>query len=431
MTDKIFNKISFFDLALTLSNAVDLISPDLYNHQKQVAYIASCIGKELNLPSINTNNLIIAGLLHDVGGLTLKDRLEALAFEAQNPYRHAEIGYLLLRNLEEFQEVAKIIKYHHLPWENGKGKEFQGETVPMESHIIHLGDRIAVSIKKNPGIITQAKTISALVEDKYHNMFHPEILEAFRRLKIKESFWLDIISSNIENKLRCMGKEDSWILDLEKLLEVTQVFAHIIDFRSRFTSVHSSGVAIVAEALAKTLHWTEEESTKLKIAGYLHDIGKLAIPKEILEKPDKLTEEEFNIMKTHTYYSYHLLNNVEGLKEINEYASFHHERINGQGYPFHITGQALSEGARIMGVADVFTAITENRPYRRGMTSKRAIEVLEKMGKEEVLDANIVSILKEHYYQINEKRLLAQQEAFYQYQNFTSEIAKVRSQYYE
>ncbi|AOY76393.1 HD-GYP domain-containing protein [Clostridium formicaceticum] len=423
--------VSLLDLTLTISNAIDLISPVLNNHHKQVAYIAYNIGKELELSNKNCNELLIASLLHDIGCLNLGDRISALQFENENAYQHAVTGYFLLKDVEELESVGKIIKYHHLYWMNGAGRYYKGEPVPIESHIIHLADRISVSILQQNEIIAQVDRISKVIEKSRNTMFHPELIDIFNKLKAKESFWFDIISPSIDRKFKKMWGDCGQQLDLEKLDQITKIFARIIDFRSTFTSIHSSGVAAIAEALAKKLNWSEEGCKKIKIAGYLHDLGKLAISNEILEKPSRLTVEEYNTIKSHTYHGYYLLEEINGLQEINTYASYHHERLDGTGYPFHIGEDALGEGARIMAVADVFTAITEDRPYRKGMLPYRVIEVLENMAKSFALDEKIVEIIKIHFEEMSTIRAAAQKQAYIAYKDFSEAVARAGGKYYE
>lgn len=420
-------KASLLDLTLILSNAVDLINPILHNHHKQVAYIAYHLAKEVALEEKKHNDLLIASLLHDIGGLTLEDRLSTLQFEAEKPYQHAITAYLLLKNYDALQDVATIIKYHHLPWENGKGQTVGDEIVPFESHIIHLADRIAVLINRDKEILSQVNRISRLLEAQNKKMFHPAIIKAFNKIKFKESFWLDIVSPFTDYRIRRMWIGNSSLLDLDDLIKMAKIIGQVVDFRSRFTALHSSGVAAVAESIAQRCNWTAEECRKIRIAGYLHDIGKLAIPNSILEKKDKLTLEEYNIVKAHTYYSYYLLDSIDGLREINEYASLHHERLDGSGYPFHHDEKSLNEGSRIMAVADVFTAITEDRPYRVGMPKEEALGLMEKMANNNALDHQLISLLKSNYDEINSIRSSAQKQALIEYEGFSQEINTIRS----
>ena len=162
----------------------------------------------------------------------------------------------------------------------------------------------------------------------------------------------------------------------------------------------------------------------MKIAGYLHDIGKLIVPPTILNKTGKLNEQEWNIMKTHTYYTYQALSTSKKLFEIREWASYHHEKLNGQGYPFHLNKNDLSLGARIMAVADVFTAVTEDRPYRKGMSYFKVKKILEKMAKEEEIDENITNIIIKNYAEFNEIRKNSQNKAKKYFEQFNSKIKK-------
>jgi len=136
-----------FDIVEAFSEAADLVDPALVNHHLRVAYIALSLAEELGLPEGERERLLLAGMLHDIGALELKERLNSLKFEFEAPHRHARIGYLLLRDCEFLSEEAKIIRFHHVPWEEGRGREFEGEEVPMLSHLIHLADRVAVLIR--------------------------------------------------------------------------------------------------------------------------------------------------------------------------------------------------------------------------------------------------------------------------------------------
>ena len=141
----------------------------------------------------------------------------------------------------------------------------------------------------------------------------------------------------------------------------------IIDFRSPFTAMHSAGVAASARALARLAGMNAQECDMMEIAGSLHDLGKIRTPSEILEKPGKLTSEEFNVMKEHAFFSDLLLGRVGRFDVIREWAVLHHEKLNGKGYPYHMKEGEIPFGSQIMAVADVFSAITEDRPYRKGM----------------------------------------------------------------
>ena len=156
----------------------------------------------------------------------------------------------------------------------------------------------------------------------------------------------------------------------------------------------------------------------MKIAGNLHDLGKLAVPVGILEKPATLTAAEFNVVKAHTYYTYKVLRNFRDMENIREWAAYHHERLDGKGYPFHLSAAELSPGARVMAVADVFTAITEDRPYRAGMSPEDASRVLVEMVGNGALDGDVVQLLLDNFAEVNQLRVLAQSASREEYRAF-------------
>jgi HD-GYP domain-containing protein (c-di-GMP phosphodiesterase class II) len=399
-------QIPLFDLVACLSDALDLVSPALVDHHKQVAYIASCIGEELGLPMETQKDLILAGALHDIGALSLAERIEILHFDFETSPQHPLLGGGLVSLFEPLAPLAPIINSHHTFWNSETGGR-----VPLESHIIHLADRIAVLIDAKNEVLGQVRSICDTMRLQSGKMFKPELVDAFLSLSQKEYFWLDAQSSPLYRHLRRKARSKTIIMDLDQLSDLAMLFAKVIDFRSSFTATHSSGVSASAEHLAKLSGFSERECRMMKIAGYLHDLGKLAVPREILEKPGRLTSEEFNVIRSHTYHTYRILETVEDFETINTWGAFHHERLNGKGYPFHHQGKDLSLGSRIMCVADVFTAVTEDRPYRKGMSDGETKTVLKSMATGGTLDVHIVSMLEVNFEEINGIRAKAQSDS--------------------
>ena len=190
-------QIPLFDLIMSLSTAMDLVSSAVVNHHKQVAYIAFSIGAELGLPTEQQNELVLAGALHDIGALYLKDRIDMLQFEVANPHHHAEIGYLLLKMFEPLSIVAALVRFHHVPWNEGGGSEFEGKQVPIGSHLLHLADRVAVLVNKRQEVLGQVKMVCERLVEHSGKMFMPKQVAAFMSLATKEYFWLDIASPSI------------------------------------------------------------------------------------------------------------------------------------------------------------------------------------------------------------------------------------------
>ncbi len=414
--DKI--QVNLYDLLNCISNAQGLVSPKLSNHQQRVAYLAFQLSEHMGLPDEQKKDIFLAALIHDIGALSNKEMFELIETEPVNVNSHAFRGAKLLEGFKPLHNPAKIIKFHHLPWNNGEGSSYKGEDVPLASHIIHLADRACTLIRSDRNILTQLPDILSAIREQVNTVFQPEIADAFFTLSPKEYIWLDLISQFPTKAISNLAIINDLTLEIDDIIDLALVFSRIIDYRSRFTSRHSAGVAKTAEKLAKLIGFSPYECKMMLIAGYLHDLGKIAISDGVLEKPAKLNEEEFNEMHAHTYYTYHLLEPLTQLKTINTWASFHHEKLNGTGYPFHITGDSLSLGSRIMAVADVFTALTEDRPYRKGMEPAKAEKVLRHMVTNNDLDGTVVDLLLENYEEINNIRETSQIEAVEQYNKF-------------
>ena len=360
----------------------------------------------------------MAGLLHDVGALSLNERLELIEDEPSSAQDHAFRGARLIEGFPPLYDVADIIRYHHIHWDNGEGKAVEGRLVPFLSHIIHLADRIAVLLNPNYDIIGQIADIKIKILEQKSTTFVPELVDAFINISGHEYIWLDIAYKSLLNTLPYIASFDIIELDLDEIINLTNIFASIIDFHSPFTANHSAGVAKTAEKLAELADFSENECKMMLVAGYLHDLGKLAMRNEVLEKPGKLDAKEFNEIRSHTFYTYRLLQAIKEFETINTWASLHHEKLNGKGYPFHLSSKSIPLGSRIMAVADVFTAITENRPYRKGMTKEQVIKVLNNMVDNQSICPYVVSILVENFDLINEVRKHAQLKASIEYDYF-------------
>lgn len=168
---------------------------------------------------------------------------------------------------------------------------------------------------------------------------------------------------------------------------------HCICLNDLYIYKHAINVSIIAMSIAKWLRFSKKEIIDIGIAGYLHDIGKCNVPGNILNKPERLVGEEFEIMKAHAKHSFEIVQDIDRLShKAKESILFHHERMDGTGYPNHVRGAEIPLNGRILGIADTFDAILSDRVYSAKVSPYRAIEILkdESFGK---LDPKIVNIL--------------------------------------
>lgn len=143
-----------------------------------------------------------------------------------------------------------------------------------------------------------------------------------------------------------------------------------------FTKDHSAGVAEKAKRMAEHYQWEHEKVMRYYFAGAMHDIGKLIVGNEILEKPDKLTTDEFSQMKDHAAATCRVLHEINGFDDIVEWAANHHEKLDGSGYSRGLDASALSFEDRLMACIDIYQALTEPRPYKDGMDHCKAMKIM-------------------------------------------------------
>jgi len=405
-------KIMVWDLIESVSNALDMINSSLSDHHGKVAYIAMRIGTMLGMDNNDIEQMTYAALLHDCGVFTADEANSISRFEFDTTANnHAEIGSKLLKGLT-FIQISEIVRFHHTPWKHGEGAGARdGRAIPFTSHIIHLADRVATLSAVNDSILMHSQDILGVVEGHAGSVFHPDIVAAFRELAQRDSFWLDISSNDVKYLVNTSLHPSSVDIDIDELYEFSRLISNIIDYKCRFTATHSIGVARVARAVSQKIGFSSAEGTLFEIAGHLHDLGKLSVPAEILYKPSSLNMQELAVMRSHSYITFAALRKVRGMENVVRWASEHHEKLDGSGYPFRRTAHELSLGSRILAVADIFTALSEDRPYRTGMNKQDAVGTLNSLTGTH-LDPYVTATLIAAYDEINDIRAEYQKNAF-------------------
>ncbi len=356
------------------------------------------MGKAVKFSDEKLENIFIAALLHDIGAFSLEEKILLRNSEVENTTDHCIRGELLLNNVSWLSKAGKIIRFHHKDWQFWE--ESIDNPIVFKSQILFLADYLERMINRDQYILHQHEDIISKIKSVSGSLIHSQVVELFLSVCHREEFWLDMVSPRLYNILLHEGPFRKIELNFSDISIISRLFRNIIDFRSRFTSTHSSGVAASASLLAKKFGLTASEIELMEVAGNLHDIGKLAIPNSILDKPGALTKKEMEIIKSHSYYTYFIINSIGGLKNIAEWASFHHEKLDGSGYPFHCTSFELGTGARILMVADIFTALAEDRPYRKGMAKSEIFKIIKGHSNNNILDSRIANLLLDNYDEI-------------------------------
>ncbi len=168
------------------------------------------------------------------------------------------------------------------------------------------------------------------------------------------------------------------MIEVIAIHELVDTVISVLDARDPYTYEHSWRVAHLAELIAKKMNIDEKWVDLIHMAAHLHDIGKVAVPDDVLNKPDRLTIDEFEIMKSHPRIGYNIVNKIDVLQETSLYILHHHERWDGRGYPCGLKGKEIPLGARIITIADSFDAMTSARSYQTGISIEDAFKEIKR-----------------------------------------------------
>jgi HD-GYP domain-containing protein (c-di-GMP phosphodiesterase class II) len=382
-------------LVLSLSEALDYVHANVADHQQRVAYVATNVARRLGFRGQDLMDLFLAAALHDIGLVGAENRVRAIHVgQLEKVSWHAEAGYELLKDHPLFARPAGLIRYHHTPWADGRGVACDGREVPPASHILVLADAVERAIDRAIPALEQAGFITDQVAAGAGRHFHPDCVAAFRSLARAEAFWLDLTGERIYSVLLRQMDWPHVTMDEGSLNPIAELFGRVVDLAGQWTTLHSAGVAASAVALSERLSFSPRERQLLRAAGFLHDLGKLSVPGRVLDKPGALSAQETALVRGHTYHTFRILSTIGELRHLAEWAAFHHERLDGNGYPFRHGAEELTLGSRIMAVADTFTALAEDRPYRKGMGHAAALRVLDDAAASGGLDGDVVGVLR-------------------------------------
>ncbi len=232
---------------------------------------------------------------------------------------------------------------------------------------------------------TEVKGLSLGAMDFIKKPFVPQVLT----LRVRHMVDLDHLQRNLESEVEKKTRENQ-----ELFLQVVSSLASAIDAKDTYTNGHSSRVAQYSREIARRAGYDRERMQNIYMMGLLHDVGKIGIPDSVINKPARLTDEEYDLIKTHPIMGAKILENIRKMPELANGARWHHERYDGKGYPDGIKGTDISEEARIIAVADAYDAMSSHRSYREPLPQEAVRAEIEK-GKGTQFDPGFASIMLE------------------------------------
>jgi putative nucleotidyltransferase with HDIG domain len=304
-----------------------------------------------------------------------------------------ERGALIARRIGFPEPVAQAIHSLDEHW-NGIGYPdgLRREEIPLFARIMNLSQTLEVFLESRG-----EEAAIEVARKRSGRWFDPDLVRAAISLSKQGLLWGGLDQEGALDHALALEPEERRMLANEETIEnICQAFAEIIDAKSPFTYRHSTGVAEAAVGISRQLALCEEDVTFMRRAALLHDIGKLSVSNSILEKPAALTNEEWDVVKLHPYYTFEILRRIQGFKELSDIAAAHHEKLDGSGYFRHWNSDRLSLEMRILTVADIYDALAAKRPYRDAMPTDKVFEIMQKDAPR-ALDAQCLDALMMHH----------------------------------
>lgn len=395
------------DLARTitaLTAALDLVGIDEVHHGKRVALMAGALAAELGWDAARAHDLTLAGMLLDCGVSRSREHKQLTAtLEWAGASLHCERGERYLLDCPPLARFAPVVRWHHTRFEELARAPIDPRT-REEANLAFFADRLDVLLApffagrtlreeilwQNPAIVDRMASLAPA-------LFDPAFADALRRAAAREAFWLAMDPAYIEDELaaRLRGGRATE-LDARDALAVAGLFARVVDAKSSYTLDHSTRVARIARHLAGASGFAGEDLDRVEIAALLHDVGKLHVPEEIIDKPGSLTPEERALVRRHSYDTERILSKAFPGEPIAEWAGKHHENLLGTGYPNRTDGASIPAAARVIAVADIFQAMSQARPYRARLALGAVLGQLDELVALGRIDADVVTLLRAH-----------------------------------
>ncbi|GGY61021.1 metal-dependent phosphohydrolase [Cellvibrio zantedeschiae] len=282
-------------------------------------------------------------------------------------------GADIARRLRFDEPVARGVHSLDEHWDgHGRPEGLAGDAIPIYARIALLSQVIDV-MNSSSGV----DEVLAEIKARAGSWFDPQLVEAFAAVAQDPGFWEILNSPHIDQTILALEPgEFEKDLDEDFFDDVAEAFGQVVDAKSPYTSGHSARVGLYTSLLAEDLGVSQARQRWLKRGALLHDVGKLGVSNTILDKPGKLTDVEYELVKMHAVYTGKILERVRAFDELARISAAHHERLDGKGYPLGLSGNQITLETRIITTADIFDAITAERPYRGALPVEKTLSIM-------------------------------------------------------
>lgn len=398
--------LNLHDAITALTTSFDFVGIDEVQHGKRVGYMARMVARELGWSDERCWKLLHAGMLHDCGVSRVREHrqlTETLEWDGEE--EHCVRGAAYLAACPILAHFKDIVRYHHTRWMTLEHMADVDPDVKLEANLVYLVDRADVLLtpwleggRLDSAIMWEKDAIIARLQALTGTLFSPQLVEAFAGVAKSEAFWLGMEPLYLNEEMEALGRQvPSMCLSLAEMRELALMFSRVVDAKSPYTDDHSRRVAAISRHLAAAFGRDTETLQMVELAGLLHDMGKLRVPDEVIEKPGALTREEKACILRHSYDTYRILARIFPNTPIADWAGSHHENLLGLGYPFRRHADEIDLESRIISVADIFQALLQDRPYRERLNGDEVMERIDALVEEGRLDGGVVAALRREF----------------------------------
>ena len=395
-------RLDFTDFLYAMSFALDAIEHEFSRataeHGKRVAWLSMKMAEGMGLSEEQLVDFIGCAVLHDnavIEYLQEEKKRQIVSAGSRDGddtgisylAGHAIIGERNAALLPFRTGVKNVILWHH---ENADGSGALGlrqDQTDFRSEFIHVADAVDILYDLKNAEPAGFEEIRKFVAGEAGHLFSDRAAAQFQKIAFEDILDLQAKGPEVLLKERLPAIWHDY--SDEEIKAIAEFFAKIVDYKSPFTTAHSLGVAGKAKTMAEYYGWDADKTIRYYLAGAMHDIGKVVIGNEILEKPGKLDQWEYSVMKDHARASLQILGDIEGFEDITEWAANHHEKLDGSGYSRGLDASQLSFEERLMACIDIYQALTEDRPYKSGMSHAKTIAIMNSMVEEGKIDGAI------------------------------------------
>jgi HD-GYP domain len=403
-------EVTLKQMILIIHRAINSVDIRLFNHGEKVAYIMMNLLKaDGSYSEEEILDICALSVFHDIGAYKVAERDKLAQIDIVSPFDHAVYGALFIKYFSPLSKLYKTVLTHHFTYKYYKNKNL--EVISKEGILLNFADYI-------DRVFVNKKRLTREEVENTKDCYLREHINLFVKADEKFNLVSKLIDGSYEQELHSFF--ESKVLTREEVIAYSKMLAYSIDFRSEATVKHTILVEGISYQIGKLVGLDEETLTQIKVASALHDVGKIAIPVEILEKPGKLTHEEFEIMKKHSIIGYNILSDLN-INDIRDIGTLHHEKMDGTGYPFGLKGEELIIEARIVAIGDIISALFGARSYKEAFDKEKIVKILETMIKSNKIDSEIGFLFINNYDFIMKEALEESNELMEIYMNLNIE----------